>query len=126
MKLKFNPVLECESAKDIGRRIAALRCERGWTQLELAEMIGVDRHTVSKWESGSSELSLDAWFALSQLFGVSTDYISGTSKHRRFKGSSLSDKIDLDKLNELGVHLMYEFYHMLLANQAFSKNKLDE
>jgi transcriptional regulator with XRE-family HTH domain len=34
------------------RTIRDLRQARGWTQRELARMVGVDPHTVSQWERG--------------------------------------------------------------------------
>ena len=37
---------------EIGKRIAELRKERKWTQLELAEKLFVTDKAVSKWEQG--------------------------------------------------------------------------
>ena len=39
----------------VGRRIASLRAERGLTQTELGDAIGVSDKTVSKWENGISQ-----------------------------------------------------------------------
>ena len=36
--------------KTLGGRIGALRREKGWTQLELAEKMAVTDKAVSKWE----------------------------------------------------------------------------
>ncbi len=38
----------------IGQNIARLRKEKGWTQAEFGEMIGVSNQAVSKWESEMS------------------------------------------------------------------------
>ena len=40
--------------KTLGARIAALRKEKGMTQLELAQQMGVTDKAVSKWERGVS------------------------------------------------------------------------
>lgn len=56
-------------------RINLLRKKMGLSQEELANKIGVSRQAVSKWESGQSMPDLDKIIALSELFGVSTDYI---------------------------------------------------
>lgn len=56
-------------------RINLLRKKMGLSQEELANKIGVSRQAVSKWESGQSMPDLDKIIALSDLFGVSTDYI---------------------------------------------------
>lgn len=116
-------IIRCESASQIGKRIAMLRRERGWTQEELAERLGTTRSSVTNWEQGARLPDIDAWFNLAVEFGVSADYIAGTIKQRVLKGNSLTDQIDLDMLNELGRHMMFEFYHMLVNNSAFLANK---
>lgn len=60
---------------NISERITRLRKARGITQEELAEVIGVSRQAVSKWESEQSAPDLDKIVALSEYFGVTTDYI---------------------------------------------------
>ena len=40
--------------ESLGRRIARLRAERGWTQAELAERVGISRVAVSHLEAGLS------------------------------------------------------------------------
>lgn len=59
----------------LGDRISRLRRERGWSQEELAQQLGVSRQSVSKWESGQSVPDLDKILTLSDIFGVSTDYL---------------------------------------------------
>jgi DNA-binding XRE family transcriptional regulator len=39
-------------AKKTGELIAALRKEKGWSQTELAERLGVTNKAVSRWETG--------------------------------------------------------------------------
>lgn len=56
-------------------KIIELRKKNGWTQEELAEMMNVSRQSVSKWESAQSIPDLEKILKLSQLFGVSTDYL---------------------------------------------------
>lgn len=59
----------------VADKIAGLRKEKGWSQEQLAEQMGVSRQAVSKWESGQALPDLDKILALSQLFGVTTDYL---------------------------------------------------
>lgn len=59
----------------LAEKIMKLRKQRGWSQEELALRIGVSRQSVSKWESMSSFPDLDKIIKLSELFGVSTDYL---------------------------------------------------
>ena len=56
-------------------KIAELRKKNGWSQEELAGQLGVSRQSVSKWESAASIPDLDKILKLSELFGVSTDYL---------------------------------------------------
>lgn len=56
-------------------KIIMLRKKNGWSQEDLAERLEISRQSVSKWESGASIPDLDKIIKLSNLFGVSTDYL---------------------------------------------------
>ncbi len=56
-------------------KIMQERKKKGWSQEELAERMDVSRQSVSKWESGLSVPDLDKIIAMSELFGVTTDYL---------------------------------------------------
>ena len=56
-------------------KIINLRKKNGWSQEELAEKLEVSRQAVSKWESAQSVPDLNRVLQLSELFGVSTDYL---------------------------------------------------
>lgn len=56
-------------------KLIDLRKKRGWSQEELAEQLGVSRQSVSKWESAQSVPDMERVLQLSELFGVSTDYL---------------------------------------------------
>ena len=57
----------------LSEKILSLRTQRGLSQLELAEQLGVSRQSVSKWETGQSVPDLDKLIKLADLFGVSVD-----------------------------------------------------
>ncbi len=59
----------------IGKTIAELRKEKGWTQIELAEKLEVSDKAVSKWEQDSGAPSIEFFPALAEVFGVSIDYL---------------------------------------------------
>lgn len=59
----------------IADRISDLRKSRELSQEELAEMAGVSRQAVSKWESEQSVPDMYNVVALSEIFGVTTDYL---------------------------------------------------
>ena len=56
-------------------KITNLRKKNGWSQEELAEKMQVSRQAVSKWEGAQTVPDLDKVLMLSQLFGVTTDYL---------------------------------------------------
>ena len=56
-------------------KIIELRKKNGWSQEELAEKLDVSRQAVSKWESAQSVPDMNRILMLSQVFGVSTDYL---------------------------------------------------
>ncbi len=51
-------------------RIAELRAERGWTQADLAEHIGVSRQSINAIETGKFDPSLPVAFRLARLFAL--------------------------------------------------------
>lgn len=59
----------------LAEKIIKLRKEQGWSQEELAMRLDVTRQSVSKWESTASLPDLDKILRMSELFGVSTDYL---------------------------------------------------
>ena len=56
-------------------KIIELRKKNGWSQEELAEKLDVSRQAISKWESAQSVPDMTRVLLLSQVFGVSTDYL---------------------------------------------------
>ena len=56
-------------------KIIDLRKKNGWSQEELAEKLDVSRQSISKWESAQSVPDMNRILKLSELFGVSTDYL---------------------------------------------------
>lgn len=54
----------------IGSMLQKLRKEKGMTQEQLAEKLGVARRTVSRWETGSNMPDLDVLIELSDFYAV--------------------------------------------------------
>lgn len=64
-------------------RIKQLRKQKGLTQKEMAEAVGVGVSTVAMWESGKRTPNFKLLNDLSDLFDKSIDYILGTSDDDR-------------------------------------------
>jgi HTH-type transcriptional regulator/antitoxin HipB len=58
------------SPTDLGRFLADLRAERGLTQVQLADELGVSRRYVYEIESGKPSLYSDRLFATLRLLGA--------------------------------------------------------
>ena len=56
-------------------KITDLRKKNGWSQEELAEKLDVSRQSISKWESAQSAPDMNRILKMSEIFGVSTDYL---------------------------------------------------
>ena len=59
------------------QRLIALRKEKGLTQAQLAEAINICRQSISDWERGVTKPTQDNLLLLSELYGVSVDYLLG-------------------------------------------------
>lgn len=60
-----------------GQRLQQARKESGMSQEELAELLGVSRQAVSKWENDSGYPEMEKMIRLSQLYHISLDYLVG-------------------------------------------------
>lgn len=60
----------------IGQRISELRKQRAYSQEYVAEQLGVSRQAVSKWETDLSVPDTNNLIGLSELLGVSVEYLA--------------------------------------------------
>ena len=51
-------------------------------QKDVAALLGIDRTTYAKYESGASEPNYETLLKLAEIFGVSTDYILGRDEKK--------------------------------------------
>ncbi len=56
-------------------KIIENRKKNGWSQEELADKLGVSRQSVSKWEGAQAVPDMKKILQMSEVFGVSTDYL---------------------------------------------------
>ena len=59
----------------MSEKIMSLRKKMGWSQEELANELNVSRQSVSKWETGVSIPDMAKIVMMSEVFGVTTDYL---------------------------------------------------
>ena len=61
----------------LNKRITELRMSFGWTQVQLAQKLGITKQTVSNWGNDNIQPSIDMLIKLSKIFNTSTDYLLG-------------------------------------------------
>lgn len=74
-------------------RIKQLREEKGISQLEFAKKINLTQQSVSAYEKGIREPSLDILKTIADFFGVTTDFLLGKSDIRN------PEKVEIDPLD---------------------------
>ena len=77
---------------NLGEKLKRLRKERNLKQDELASVLNVDRTTVSNWERGQKQPSLDILVNLCSIYGISLDEMVG------LKDENNEGKINFDSL----------------------------
>ncbi len=58
-------------------RLKELRIEKGLTQTQLAKELRVNQRTISNWEVGERQPTLDTLEVIAKYFNVSYDYLLG-------------------------------------------------
>lgn len=64
-----------ETTDGLGERLYDLRTKAGYSQEQLAELLGVSRQAVSRWEVGQGKPEIDNVVKLAQIYRVSVDYV---------------------------------------------------
>ncbi len=62
--------METETENEIGRVLARLRRENGFSQERLALLLGVTRQAVSKWECGMARPSVENLYRISEVYDI--------------------------------------------------------
>ena len=77
---------------EIANRLAKLRKEKGYSQEELAEKLGLSRQAVSKWERAESSPDTDNLICLAKLYNVSLDELLRTEEDIESIKESVKEK----------------------------------
>lgn len=89
-----------ENIMTIGDKLSKLRKQNNYTQEQLADILGVSRQAISKWESNASYPETEKLIQLSNMYHCSLDYL-------------LRDEMESDDFNKNGksVNLEKHFYY---------------
>ena len=101
----------------MGLRIAALRKAAGWSQAELAARLKISPSAVGMYEQGRREPALQILVGMSELFGVSIDYLVTGRPDTKEDRQRFRDAI-LNAVEAAQIHLKTR------KNQPFTRQEL--
>lgn len=111
-----------------GARLKQSRQRKQFTQQQVADRIGIDFTTISKYENDKSQPDNEVLQKLSGLYGVSIDWLlSGTlinqedKKANRLIVNGEQEELTKDEAGHLKDHL--EMYRLLKEKRSKSKDK---
>ena len=90
-----------------------LRKRKGMSQFELAEALNVSRQAVSKWELGIAVPTLENLVSISNLFGVSVDFLVNDEAESDFETPTVKAVEAYYKLNYK--HTMFRVLVVIFA-----------
>ena len=93
-------------------RIYALRKANNFTQEEIAQELKVSRQTISNWETGTAQPTIDKVIELANVFDVSMDELIGRSENKTKKASGIL----LSLLNQVVTLYLTAVTDVLLSN----------
>lgn len=105
---------------NIADRIQSLRKAKGVSQEQLADVIGVSRQSVSKWESEQAVPELEKIIIMSEYFDVTTDYIlkgiePATNNDHKTIGDVIDQKVLTEANGKRTKKLLRYFLYVLLG-----------
>ena len=77
--------------KKIGQFIAKLRKEKKMTQEKLADLLFVDRTTVSKWEQGQNNINTEVLLKIAEIFNVTLNEMIIGEKQTKSNINEIND-----------------------------------
>ena len=87
----------------IGKRIKDMRLEKGLSQQELGDMLGVTKVSVCGYENGTRIPSLETFNLIAETFNTTTDYLLGreitvlSENNKEYLGNISKDDIEIIK-----------------------------
>lgn len=109
------------------KRIAELRKEKHLNQIGLGLKLNVSQKMISAYENGTHQPSIDTLIQMSNIFGVSVDYIIEktdirTPVEKLFKEGLTSNEIELlDMFKELDDEKQQKAWGILFALKNYEK-----
>lgn len=99
-----------------GENLKNVRKQRGITQEELAEILGVSRQAISKWESDNGYPETEKLLLLSKTLNISLDYLMNDASEMQKKEQTEEKLLNLLPLfcyrRLHGAYLRFQLLHI--------------
>jgi len=93
---------------DFARRLVKLREEKGLSQYEVADRLGIKRPRYNAWEQGLAKPRADMINKLAEFFEVSPDYLFGFEQPSAPSWATSKDIRDFKKMLEEDAPVMFD------------------
>ena len=104
----------------IGENIRALRKARGFTQEQLADMLGISFQAVSKWENNASMPDISLLPAIAKELGTSIDQLFSENNPGSWEGAEMIRNDDVIRIVQLQGHRILKTMPASQKNVSFS------
>ena len=115
---------------EIANRLAKLRKEKGYSQEELAEKLGLSRQAVSKWERAESSPDTDNLICLAKLYNISLDELLKTEEDVETIKDSVKEQQERKKrkvnLSATGIYVENEDAIVSLSTRGILVKSLED
>jgi transcriptional regulator with XRE-family HTH domain len=107
--------------KSLGARITQARKERGLTQQQLAEQLGIVQQTYAHYEAGDVRFPASTLPILGQILGLTPEELLGQEQPKAKRGPTPKLQQQIDRIRELPKakqQAVIEVLDMVLASQS--------
>jgi len=101
---------------DFKERLKELRKQSGYSQVELATMLGMSKSTIGAYEVGQIDPSIVALKQIARFFHVDACYLLGEEKDNDFDYDTLQMVDKYQQLNDEGKGMASKYIDMLMMS----------
>lgn len=101
------------------QRLKKLRTEKQISQAELATVLNISNRTISMYEQGNSEPTIETLSKMANYFNVTTDYLIGRSDGRTLENQEIHKSLGLTDESIATLNIFKQ-----LENNEYTKNQL--
>ncbi len=107
----------------LGEKLCKARKENNITQEQLSDVLGVSRQSVSKWESDTAFPETDKLIRMSELFGVSLDYLLKENDTTGDRSASSAESSFAERAAQQGKTVSVDDARRFLAQKRQDRKK---